>query len=119
MHAVLKRALAGTYAGNVTRAAATWTVAAAGVSPAADATPGTAPANAMHATATLPATALLMCKNLVIAPHLLFPSALPWQEAGRVGSEGRQPHTNVTFCPNRHHAQGSLDRPAHTTTIRL
>ena len=70
--------LAGTYAGDVTRAAATWTVAAAGVHPAADATPGTAPASAMHATATLPATALLICKNLVMTRHLLVPSASPY-----------------------------------------
>jgi len=47
--------------------------------------PGTAPANAMHATATLPATALLMCKNLVIAPHLLFPSASPYR-AGKLAA---------------------------------
>ena len=77
--------LAGMYADNVTRTAATWTAAAAGVRPAAEAAPGTAPANAMHATSTLPATALLMCKNLVIAPHLLFPSASPYR-AGKLAA---------------------------------
>jgi hypothetical protein len=60
--------LAGTYADDVTRAAATPAVTAGGVRPAANATPGTAPASAMPTTAMLPATARLIRKNLVMHP---------------------------------------------------
>ena len=77
--------LAGTYADDVTRAVATWAAATAGVCPAADATPGSAPASAMPSTATPAATALLMCKNPVMRltpSQLRFSSRLPGQEAG-------------------------------------
>ena len=52
-------------------------------------------------------------------PSLPFSFALPGREAGRLGSQGRQPRTNVTFCSNppsarRVAAQAEMSRKLET-----